>query len=575
MTYSILTGTRHLQSALEVIVALALILALLAPRLGVRWYRAIEARLRDLSRDRARAILIAAAFPMLVRVALLPVLPVPLPYVHDEFSYLLLGDTLAHGRLANPAPPEWRHFETEYVLVRPTYASQYQPAQGLLLAAGQVVAGHPWWGVWTGMGVMCGALCWALSYMFPPAWALFGALMAALQFGIFGFWMNSYFGGAAAATGGALVVGSLLRMRARPASSGAICALGLVILLASRPFEGILWILLAATAAALQYRKNLPHVFLPAALVLALGIGSLAWYNFKVTGDPLDPPYATGRRTYGTPQSYWWQPPVVVKHFDNPQIEANYLNQLSYWKRRDSAAALWDSTWRRLRDFWRFFIGPFFAPALCFAGALWRDRKLRPWLLISVPFIAEHATYHAWYPQQSASETVLILILLVACWRRLRAWQRPRGWGLALSRSLIAGFVVAILMLSMGRAAQPYLPRKLAGGVRDLWCSLQPQPRMRDGVVARLEGLPGKHLVFVHYGTKHPYIDEWVFNPADIANARVVFSRLIDPASDLALVRKLGDRDVWMADPDAGTLERLDTPGLALLTRHDSPPPRM
>jgi hypothetical protein len=550
MTYSILISSKHLQSALEILAAMALLLALCAPSLAADWYRFIEDKFLRLSKRRWRAVAVAAVMPMAARLLLLPWFPVPLPNVHDEFSYLLQGDTFAHGRLTNPRPPEWKHFETEYVLVQPTYASQYQPAQGLVLAAGQVIAGKPWWGVWASVGLMCGALCWALSFFFRLPWALFGSLAAGLQFGILGFWMNSYFGGAVAATGGALVLGALMRMRCKPASSAALGALGLVVLFASRPIEGVLWSAVAAIRLALLHRKLLAEIIPSAVCVLALGATGLAWYNARVTGNPLDPPYAQARRTYGTPQSYWCQPAITVAQFNNRQLRQNYLNQLGYWNRRYSATAIWDATWRRLRDFWRFFIGPFFTPALCFLGFLWRDRRIRPWLCISAPFIAEHAAYHAWYPQQSASETILIVLILVQCWRHLRVWQRRRGWGLAMSRTLIAGFVAAIALLTLGRATESRQPPR----VRDIWASLLPPARMRDRVAERLQQRAGKHLVFVHYGPTHPYIDEWVFNGADIPNEKVVFSRLIDPASDQALVSELPDRDVWVADPDAGTL---------------------
>ena len=322
------------------------LIALFRPRFGAQTFSKIEHRFALIAKSKHGALLAAALFPLIARGLMLPWYPPPAPQIHDEFSYLLQADTFAHGRLSNPTPPYWRHFETEYVLLQPTYSSQYQPAQGLMLAFGQIVFGHPWFGVWISVGIMSAAICWALRYLLPPVWALFGAMLAVLQFGIFGLWMNSYFGGALSAAAGALVLGSLLRTRIpdQRTSSGALCALGLILLFATRPVEGLMWSAVAAVYGGSSSARVAGTPILAFTAVFMIGSCSLAWYNFRVTGNPLNPPYLEYRRVYGTPQPFWWQTPLsLINTFTFPELRDNYLFQVHLYNARYSGASIFKS----------------------------------------------------------------------------------------------------------------------------------------------------------------------------------------------------------------------------------------
>jgi hypothetical protein len=543
-----------------IVCSAAVLIAVIKPRLGAGFFIRLRSIFHHLARDRRKAVVTAAIFPLLVRAAMLPWYPFPPPQVHDEFSYLMQADTFAHGRASNPTPDYWQHFETEYVLMNPTYASQYEPAQGLVLAFGQVVMRHPWWGVWLSMGVMFGAICWALMFVMPNVWALAATVGAGLQFGIFGIWMNSYFGGAVAATAGALVMGSLARMRRErlQRTSAALCAFGIIILFASRPFEAILWSGVAVAFVDLQLRRTpavsrsriFRRLLPPFMAVFLAGAVALAWYNWRVTGDPLRPPYLEYQSIYGTPQPYWWGHPLRIASFDFPEIRDNYLNQLSLYNDRYSLSGIFQSEIARLGDFWLFFVGPFFTAGLIFLPWVFRDRRIRPWLWASLPFVLDKTTYHTWFPAQNAPATVLIVLVLAQCWRHLRVAWRRRRIGVAISNQLVAAFVICVTLGGIGRAVEPVLPRQLRH-LPPVWEALYPARRLRDDVAARLEAIPGKHLVFVKYAAYHCFCEGWIVNGADIRSQRIVYARPYTPTSDAALARYLNDHDVWVVEPDA------------------------
>src|SRR5579862_2835222 len=81
------------------LVSLAILLALVCPRLGEHWFERVERFLGNVARRPVLSSLLCGFSALALRLLLLPWLPIPKPYINDEFSFLLAGDTFAHGRI--------------------------------------------------------------------------------------------------------------------------------------------------------------------------------------------------------------------------------------------------------------------------------------------------------------------------------------------------------------------------------------------------------------------------------------------------------------------------------------------
>jgi hypothetical protein len=532
------------------ILGLLLVAAWIAPLAGDRWIRPIEQACAVFARKRSLVLVTLGLLTIVARLALLPILPIPAPAIHDEFSYLLGADTFAHGRLTNPPHPFSVFFDTFHELQHPTYASKYPPGPAAVMALGQVL-GHPWIGVLLSTAAMVVSMTWMLQGWFSAPWALVGGLLVWAHFGVFAPWVDSYYNGSVATVGAALVFGAYPRIlhfgRARDAF---LLGIGAVILADSRPVEGFIFcvpIAIALSARLVSSRLSDPHLsvrrfFLPIAAILIPAGLFLAYYNFRVTGNALLFPYVLYHREYfNNYPVFTWQKQVPPLHYANLQFEI-FFND---WN-RNAFDPSWTAWTKRAQlaswELWLILLGPALTLPLVMLARVVRDRRMR--LPLWEIFICGIGLLSViWFqPHYAAPMAAAVFVVVVQATRHLRrAKIHGRPIGIFLSR-LIVVLVVDWVAIQAGHAA-----RYPVTALKD----------QRGQVLQTLESVPGKHLVVVRYAPTHDVHREWVYNAADIDSSRIVWVREIPRQDITPLLRYYHDRKVWLleADQSPPTLE--------------------
>ncbi|MGH9640308.1 MAG: hypothetical protein ACRD3Y_09620, partial [Bryobacteraceae bacterium] len=304
--HSFLSPDNTLGFGITDLVELALVAVLIA---ALRFQKRCERLARALSRRTVASMLALAALPVVLRLALLAHHAVPTPRIYDEFSHLLVADTLRHFRLANPPHALHRFFETFFVIQQPSYSSIYPIGQGLALAIGWTIFGLPWAGVILSVAALCAFAYWMLRGWVAPEWALLGGLFAVFEFGPLSGWMNSYWGGAMPAFAGCLVFGALPRLRERARKRDAILlGAGLGIHLLTRPYESIYLLLSVILFFLPELRSRMQSVrMLRVAPVVVLAvlpaIAVTLIQNKEVTGRWTTLPYQLSQYQYGVPMA--------------------------------------------------------------------------------------------------------------------------------------------------------------------------------------------------------------------------------------------------------------------------------
>jgi hypothetical protein len=325
--------------------------------------------------------------------------------------------------------------------------------------------------------------------------------------------------------------------------------LGILILANSRPYEGFLfcfpagiwfvWWLAGKSKSPKPLRVRVGQVLLPLVAMLLLTAAFMGYYNWRLTGNALLLPHVLNTHTYHTTGLFLWDHKKAEMHYANHEFEEFYNG----WERNN-----YNNTWPDivrvseeklvrygLTYFW---IGELLAlPAIPF---LFRNRKTRllvvTFLLVTVGVFAviwSNAHY-------AAPLTCVVFALAVQAIRYMRTMRiGGRPIGVAFARA-----IVLVLVLDTGI--------NVARGICDplLWpCEGDPS---RVTIADKLAHTPGNHLIMVRYEKdNHNIHDEWVYNGADIDEAKVLWARELDAEQNAKLFAYFKDRKIWLVTPDS------------------------
>ena len=531
---------------------LALAPAVFPPAALESFFARWEQAFRSFARRQMVACAAVALAVLLGRAALVVVWEIPTPFVHDEYGYLLQADTFASGRLTNPTHPMGEFFETPYIFQQPSYNTKFPPGQGLVMALGQIIFGHPWFGVWLNCGALAAALCWALQGWFLAEWALAGAILV-LPLCVFSNWMNSYWGGAVAAIGGALVLGAVPRLRSGTVSAGAVFAFGAIVLALTRPFEGM--VVVAPLAVALLFQKLSSRQWLALVLTGLAGVAFLGYYNARVTGKPLHMPYSEYEAQYPMTSHFNILPLPPEREYRMPGI-----TWVDHWERFAWIQAHGIEFFkRRVVDLGArvttFLGSPFvLLPMSFFCAQWWMERRFRP-VVLAVGLTVVIAFLEVLYFDHYAAPVLApLLILVVEGLRRLRQWRPAKDEvaGVWLTRTVPVGILLMTLIAPAGALlrGEP-LTQTVAGG--------------REKLEALLEQEFGPHLILVRHTdpkgiepdwAKYPRLElapvmvEFVHNGANIDQQYIVWANDLGDQENQRLLEYYKNRKVWLYSPE-------------------------
>jgi hypothetical protein len=218
-----------------------------------------------------------------------------------------------------------------------------------------------------------------------------------------------------------------------------------------------------------------------------------------------------------------------------PETLRSYLERLEY----------------RVRYYRFFFFAPLYLALAAFLFTLRRDRH--GWVALACLIFALGVNFFpAFQLHYVAAVACLFLLMSVAGLAALSAVtvrEQPAGADAARLILLLCG---AQFVFWYGMHLFDTANPSLALRPYETWDNINhTNPERRIFVNRQLARIPGRLLVLVRYSPQHLFQDEWVYNAADVANARVIWARDLGTDKDRQLLQDYPGRTVLLLEPDA------------------------
>jgi hypothetical protein len=273
------------------------------------------------------------------------------------------------------------------------------------------------------------------------------------------------------------------------------------------------------------------------------GVAGASWFaydNYRVTGHPLRLPYRQYYEQYEIVPPFSIMPisttpPRTFRHFDLESRARETYNRARSWRLFVDRPMDWLVL---LRHYYGNLI--WLLPLVVFTPFLWRSRRTRFATILVAVIGAASVIEVWWYPHYGAPFAAALLILAAQSMQYLRLWKY-KGW--ETGRFLVTAMPVAVLLVMVASEAQGIATHRPTNQV-------QASNAQKGSVEQKLlETRPGQHVIFVRYtGMQSPH-EEWVYNPADIDAAPVIWAQDMGKLENERLLHYNSGRSYWLFKP--------------------------